>query len=45
MELSPRQATFVKSEMKKIENDETRQPTERVEAGKIRDKAETALTE
>jgi hypothetical protein len=45
MELSPRQVAFVKSEMKEIEGDETRQPTERVEAGRIREAAEIELTE
>jgi hypothetical protein len=45
MELSPRQVAFVKSEMKSIETDETRQPTARVEAERIREQAESALTE
>jgi len=45
MELSPRQIAFVKSEMQNIEEDESRQPTERVEAGKIREEAKTAITE
>jgi hypothetical protein len=45
MELSPRQAAFVKSEMENIESDDTRQPTARVEAGRIREEAESALTE
>jgi len=45
MELSPRQVAFVKSEMERVESDDTRQPTEKVEAGRIREEAETALTE
>jgi hypothetical protein len=45
MELSPREIAFVKSEMKAAEEDETRQPTARVEAGRIREKAEATLTE
>jgi hypothetical protein len=45
MKLNPRQVAFVKSEMKTIESDESRQPTARVEAERIREQAETALTE
>jgi hypothetical protein len=45
MELSPRQVSFVKSEMKNVETDNTRQPTARVEAERIRKKAETEITE
>lgn len=45
MELNPRQVAFVKSEMQNIEADETRQPTERVEASRIQEEAESALTE
>lgn len=45
MELNPRQLAFVKTEMQKIENDETRQPTARVDAERIRKHADTALTE
>lgn len=45
MELSPGEKTFVKSEMQSIEEDETRQPTARVEAERIREKAESSLTE
>jgi hypothetical protein len=45
MDLGPRQLAFVKSEMKKIEGDDSRQPTEKVEAERIREQATTALTE
>jgi hypothetical protein len=45
MELNPRQMAFIKSEMQKVESDETRQPTARVEAERIREQADTALTE
>ena len=45
MELGPRQLSFVKSKIREIENDETRQPTARVEAGRIREKADNKLTE
>lgn len=45
MELGPRQVAFLKAEMKRIEDDPKRQPTERVEAGAIRDAAEAKLTE
>jgi len=45
MELSPRQVVFVKEEMEKIERDEARQPTEKVEAGRIRQEADSILTE
>jgi hypothetical protein len=45
MELEPRQVSFVKSEMKRIEKDESRQPTEKVEAERIREEAELTLTE
>ena len=45
MELSPRQVAFLKSEMDAVEADHSRQPTARVEAGRIKEKAETALTE
>ena len=45
MELDPRQLAFVKSEMKRIEESEDRQPTEKVEAGRIREEAKIALTE
>lgn len=44
MELTPRQVVFVKQEMSDIENDETRQPTDQVEAGRIRQEAENILT-
>jgi hypothetical protein len=33
------------SEMERIEKDESRQPTEKVEAGRIREQAEAAITE
>jgi hypothetical protein len=45
MELGPRQIAFVKSEMKSIEKNDARQPTEKVEAKRIRKEAESALTE
>jgi hypothetical protein len=45
MELNPRQVSFLKEKMGEIENDETCQPTARVEAGRIREKAETEITE
>lgn len=45
MDLGPREVAFLKEEMRKIETDETRQPTVRVEAGKIRKEAESEITE
>lgn len=45
MELNARQLAFVKSEMQNVEEDDTRQPTAQVEAERIREEAETALTE
>jgi len=45
MDLSPRQVWFVKSEMKNIMNDDARQPTEKVEAERIKEQAESAITE
>jgi hypothetical protein len=45
MELSPRQVAFVKSEMKSVQDDDARQPTARVEAGRIAEEAESVLTE
>jgi hypothetical protein len=45
MDLSPRQIAFLKSEMKSLEEDETRQPTARTEAGRIRQEAKQKLTE
>jgi hypothetical protein len=45
MELGPRQLSFIKSKMREIEEDETVQPTARVEAGRIREKADNILTE
>lgn len=45
MELNPREVAFVKSEMQKIENDESRQPTVKVDAERIREKANAILTE
>lgn len=44
MELSPREAAFLLDEMSEIENDETRYPSVRTEAKRIRRKAESALT-
>lgn len=45
MDLGPRQLSFVKSKMREIEEDETCQPTARVEAGRIREKVDNILTE
>jgi hypothetical protein len=45
MELNPRQVSFLKEKMGEIENDETCQPTARVEAGRIKEKAEAEITE
>lgn len=45
MELSVRQVAFVKSQMREIEEDDSRQPTEKVEARRIREVAENTLTE
>jgi hypothetical protein len=45
MELTAREVAFVKSEMKKIERDDARRPTEKREADRIRQKAESVLTE
>ena len=45
MELNPREAAFLLDEMSEIEQDETRYPSVRSEAKRLRKKAETALTE
>jgi hypothetical protein len=45
MELGPRQVAFVMSEMERIEESDTRGPTEKVEATRIRKKAEAEITE
>lgn len=45
MELNPREAAFLLDEMSEIENDETRYPSTRSEARRLRRKAESALTE
>jgi hypothetical protein len=45
MKLSPRQVAFVKSEMRSVQENEARQPTARVEAERIAEEAEVALTE
>lgn len=45
MELNPREAAFLKSEMGKIEEDKTRQPTARKEAEQIQKKAKREITE
>jgi hypothetical protein len=45
MDLGPRQTAFLKSEMEKVETDDTRQPTVQIEASRIREKLKTALTE
>jgi hypothetical protein len=44
VKLNPRQLSFVKEEMKKVESDEGRRPTEKVEASRVREQIETALT-
>lgn len=45
MELTPREAAFLLDEMDEIANDETRYPSVRNEAKRLREKAESALTE
>lgn len=45
MELGPRSAAFLLDEMGKITDDDARRPSEKQEASRIREKAETALTE
>jgi len=45
MELTPREAAFLLDEMDEIANDETRYPSVRTEAKRLREKAESALTE
>jgi len=45
MELSPREAAFLLDEMSEIEDDETRYPSVRREARRLREKAEEALIE
>lgn len=45
MELNPREAAFLLDEMNDIEDDETRYPSVRAEARRLREKAEVALTE
>jgi len=45
MELTPREAAFLLDEMDEIANDETRYPSVRTEAKRLREKAEAALTE
>lgn len=45
MDISPREAAFLKSEMGRIREDDTRMPTERVEAERIEEKANVLLTE
>ncbi|AGM10909.1 hypothetical protein M193_gp037 [Halorubrum tailed phage 7] len=45
MELNPREAAFLLDEMEDIETDETRYPSARSEARRLRQKAEVALTE
>ncbi|AGC34308.1 hypothetical protein HRTV-11_gp39 [Halorubrum virus HRTV-11] len=45
MELNPREAAFLLDEMEDIEADETRYPSARSEARRLRQKAEVALTE
>ena len=43
MELNAREAAFLLDEMSSIENDETRYPSVRTEARRLREKAEAAL--
>lgn len=45
MELNPRQAAFVVSEMENIENAEGRLPSEKREAQRIREQAEAVVIE
>ncbi|WP_170964433.1 MULTISPECIES: hypothetical protein [Halobacteriales] len=45
MELTPREAAFLLDEMSEIEDDETRYPSARTEARRLRKRAEAALTE
>jgi hypothetical protein len=45
MELGARQVAFVRKEMKKIEESDARRPTEKQEAARIKEKAETLITE
>lgn len=45
MELEPRQAAFVVSEMETIENADDRYPSEKREARRVRQQVEPALTE
>ncbi len=45
MEISPRDAAFLLDEMSTVEQDESRYPTVRAEAKRIREQAEAALTE
>jgi hypothetical protein len=45
MELGPRKLVFVKNEMKKVEESDSRRPTEKAEAKKIRSEVEERLTE
>lgn len=45
MDLTPRQAAFVASEMEGVENSDSRLPSERREARRIRQQAESDLTE
>jgi hypothetical protein len=44
VKLNPRELSFIKEAMKNIESDEGRRPTEKVEAGRVREQIETALT-
>lgn len=45
MELTPRQAAFVASEMKRVEQTEERWPSAQNQAAEIRQQAEANLTE
>lgn len=45
MELNPREVAFIKDEMQRIEGSGDHGPTAKSEAGRIREKAESELTE
>ena len=45
MELTPRETAFLLDEMSYIENDETRYPSVRAQARRLRERAKAALTE
>ena len=45
MKLTARQVSFVKTEMKRVEEDNSRQPTVKKDAEKIKEEADKFLTE